>query len=278
MSKKIWIAAPLLLFFHITVAQQNSVARSSKALRDSIEKKYVQNGAERYSYFSHQWQQYLDSAIAITPDNASLWELKSMPYDKSRKYEIGEKYLDKAVELDPHGYLDLRAFQKCIFYKKYREALVDYEGALKLKGNYTMMEHPYSFYQGICYLGLNEFDSALVYFNKTIDTELKTGGDSFIHFMDWFYKGITLMEKEDYTTAIQFFDKTLQRYEKFSDAQYYKSICLRKKGETAAADKLLEQAQANFKLGYSFTEDNVVYEKYPYQLSGYIVQYHGKHM
>ena len=88
---------------------------SSKALKDSIEKKYVKNGAERYSYFAPEWQVYLDSALAITPDNASLWELKSMPYDKSRKYEIGEKYLNRAVELDPNEYLGLRAFQKCIF-------------------------------------------------------------------------------------------------------------------------------------------------------------------
>ncbi len=277
MKIKFLVAAFFVLSAGHSMAQQK-VVRSSKALRDSIENKYVKNGAERFSYFSHEWQNYLDSALAITPDNASLWELKSMPYDKSRKYEVGEKYLNKAVELDPYEYLGLRAFQKCIFYKKYREALIDYEGALKLRGNYTMMEHPYSFYQGICYLGLNEFDSAMNYFNKTIELEEKTGGESFIHFMDWFYKGITLMEREEYSEAIIYFDKTLMRYKNFSDAQYYKSICLRKTGEPGEANKMLEEAHYNFKKGYSFTEDNAVYEKYPYQLSGYMVQYHGKAM
>ena len=278
MSKHFFITGLLVLLISIAHGQQNTIPRSSKELRDSVYKKYVKNGAYRYSYFSHEWQNYLDSAIAITPDNASLWELKSMPYDKSRKYEVGEKYLNKAVELDPHEYLGLRAFQKCIFYKKYREALVDYEEAIKLRGNYTMMEHPYSFYQAICHLGLNEFDSALVYFDKTIETEQKAGGEPLIHFMDFFYKGITLMEKENYPEAILYFDKTLTRYEKFSEAQYYKSICLRKSGQTGAADKLLDEASNNFEMGYSFTEDNAVYEKYPYQLSGYMVKHHGKHM
>ena len=261
-----------------SLGQEKNIIKTSKALKDSIKHKYVTNGAERYSYFSHEWQLYLDSALAIIPDDASLWELKSMPYDKSRKYEMGEKYLDKAVELDAYNYLDLRAFQKCIFYKKYKEALIDYEGAVKLKGNYTMMEHPYSFYQGICYLGLNEFDSAMKYFDRTINTEQKTGGDSFVHFMDWFYRGITLMEKEDYEAAITNFDKTLSRYHNFSDVQYYKSICLRKLNRAEAADKLLDEAYDNFKKGYSFTEDNAIYEKYPYQLSGYMIKYHGKSM
>lgn len=278
MHQKYLFIALFLSMFNGLHAQQSIAVKTSKALKDSIEKKYVKNGAEHYSYFSHQWQIYLDSAIAITPDNASLWELKSMPYDKSRKYEVGEKYLNKAVELDPYEYLGLRAFQKCIFYKRYKEALIDYEGAVKLRGNFTMMEHPYSFYQGICYLGLNEFDSALNYFNKTIAIEEQTGGGSFIHFMDWFYKGIVLMEKENYAEALLNFDKTLLRYKNFSDAQYYKSICLRKTGQPGAADSLLEEAKANFKKGYSFTEDNTVYEKYPYQLSEYIVKYHGKFM
>ena len=73
-------------------------------------------------------------------------------------------------------------FRNVFFYKRYRDALVDYEAAEKLKGNYTMMEHPFSFYKGLCYLGLNEFDSAMFEFNRTIEAERKTG-DSYIHFM-----------------------------------------------------------------------------------------------
>ena len=46
----------------------------------------------------------------------------------------------------------------------------------------------------------------------------------------------------------------------------------------AHADQLLEEASFNFIKGYSFTEDNAVYEKYPYQLSDYMVKHHGKHM
>ena len=40
-------------------------------------------------------------------------------------------------------------------------------------------------------------------------------------------------------------------------------------------NKPFKEAATNFKNGYSFTEDNCIYEKYPYQLSGYVVKYHG---
>jgi hypothetical protein len=70
-------------------AQINIFKQTNKTLKDSIEKKYFINGAERYGYTSHQWQIYLDSAIAITPDNALLWQRKAMPYFKARKYEVG---------------------------------------------------------------------------------------------------------------------------------------------------------------------------------------------
>jgi tetratricopeptide (TPR) repeat protein len=253
-------------------AQINIFKQTNKVLKDSIEKKYFINGAERHGYTSHKWQIYLDSAIAITPDNASLWQRKAMPYFKARKYEVGMQYLDNAVLLDASEWLGYRAFIKCIFCKNYTAALTDYAAAEKLKGNFNMMEHPYSFYQGLCYLGLNKFDSALTYFNKTNEVERKTIGGSGGHFMNWFYIGIVLYEKEDFENAVMAFDKALQQYTNFSDAQYYKAICLGNQKKYDEAKVLFTLAKENAKKGYSFTEDNCAYEKYPYQLNAYMVK------
>ncbi len=252
---------------------------TSRALKDSVENRYLKQGAYHYSYFSNEWQSNVDSALAITPDNDYLWQQKAMPYFKCRKYEVGMQYLDKAVVLNPKEYLGYRGFIKCIFSKNYADAIIDFSNATKLNDDKTEMEHPYSFYIGISYLQLNKFDSAIRYLTKTVETESPSGSTPLIHFMDWFYLGIAQYESKNYTAAIAFFDKNLQQYSHFSEAKFYKAICLHKlhiKKEEALV--LFEEAAIDFKNGYSFTEDNCVYEKYPYQLSEYIVKYHGVSM
>jgi tetratricopeptide (TPR) repeat protein len=252
--------------------QPPNIFSTTQALKDSIQTEYLTNKAEKISYFSPLYQAYLDSAIAITPDNDELWREKGMPYFKCRKYEVGLQYEDIAVQLNPKKNLDYRAFLKCIFCKTYKDAIVDFINAEKLNGNFTTMEHPYSFYIGISYLQLNQFDSAENYLNKTIETEKAQDGEGTIHFMDWFYLGIVNYEKKNYQQAIDYFDKALSRYNNFSEAEYYKYLSL--KLLNAPKDeivKVFSKAKDDFEKGYSFTEDNCVYEKYPYQLSGYMV-------
>jgi len=263
----------------ISFCQSVKFFTTARQLKDSIEKEYYINGAEHYSYFSDMWQIYIDSALAIIPDDDFLWSEKAMPYFKCRKYEVGLTYLDNAVLLNPKQQLDYRAFIKCVFCKTYKDAIIDFKNAGKLNGNFTTKEHPYSFYIGLSYLSLNQFDSAKTYFDSTVATETLIAGPSTIHFMDWFYLGITCYEKKDYQQAINYFDKALTRYNHFSEAEFYKAICLHKLHTNKdTVDRLFDEAYADFKKGYSFTEDNCVYEKYPYQLSEYILQYHGRSM
>lgn len=266
-----------LLFFCTNIFCQQKL--TSRALKDSVENRYLKQGAYKFSYFSNEWQNNIDSALSITPDNDNLWQQKAMPYFKCRKYEVGMQYLDKAVALNPKEYLGYRGFIKCIFSKSYADAVIDFTNATKLNGDKIEMEHPYSFYIAVSYLQLNKFDSAILYLNKTVVTESPEGSAPIIHFMDWFYLGIANYELKKYAVAISFFDKNLQQYNHFSEAKFYKAICLNKlhhKKEEAAL--LFEEAATDFKNGYSFTEDNCVYEKYPYQLSEYIVKYHGAGM
>jgi len=240
---------------------------SSEALKDSVYNKYLQNGAYNYSYLSQEWQKYLDTAIAITPDNAYLWQQKAMPYFKRQKYEVGMKYLDKAVELSPMKYTDYRAFMKCIFAKNYADAITDFVKAKKLKEGAFVMDHSYDFYLGLCYLQLNNFQEAKKYFQASIDQSRKTHGDDYVHFLDWFYLGVTQYELEDFSLAISSFDKTLSTYKNFADAKYYQSKCLKKLNRNIEADSLKKEAATDLRAGHTFIEDNSYYEKYPYQIS-----------
>lgn len=272
-KKAFFVFALICIFSAKLFCQSRKFFTTTQVLKDSIEIKYITNGADKYQFFASERQACLDSAIAIAPDDDVLWHEKAMPYFKCRKYEVGLRYIDTAVILNADRNLDYRAFIKCIFCKTYKAAIVDFINAKKLKGNFTMMEHPYSFYIGLSYLQLNKFDSAEAFFNETINTKKADGGEATIHFMDWFYLGIVNYEKKNYQQAINFFNKTLSRYSNFSEAEYYKAYCMiYLNSNHDDVNKLFNDAFQNFKKGYSFTEDNCVYEKYPYQLSAYMVR------
>lgn len=259
--------------FAILFSCTNSLQKESKNVskdyipeKDVIEK-YVTNGAHRYHYFSPEWQQYLDSAIERNPNIAYVYQQKAMPLFKMRKYEAGLPHLDRAVELDSAKYIDYRAFMKCIFSKSYTDAIADFKIAKRIKGaNGYVMDHSYDFYMGLSYLQLNKFDSAVNYFEKSIDNVRKQNGESWLHYLDLFYLGVAHMEIENHSKAITQFDKSLAIYSTFSDAEYYKSISLARLGKQSEAEALFKKARNDFRKGYTINEDNAFYEKYPYQL------------
>jgi tetratricopeptide (TPR) repeat protein len=191
-------------------------------INDSIFDKYVTHGAYNYMIYSHEWQHYLDSALAITPNNGNLWQLKSMPYFKCGKYDVGIQYINKAVDLSPHDYLDYRAFLICVFVKNYNLALKDFIKVKQLKEGAYIMDHSYDFYIGLCYLQLNNFSNAEQYFNMSMS---KTKSP---HYLELFYHAIVLYEKQQYNQAIIEFNNCLKFYSNFSDAKYYKACCLQK--------------------------------------------------
>lgn len=249
----------LLLLNSVGYAQKDSSAQQH--ISDSIYNRIARSGA--HSYFSHRWQNYYDSLLKIEPDNAQYWQLKAMPYFKHRQYEVGMQFLDKAVAIDPKEWLQYRGFIYCIFAKNYTAAITDYSLFKKQYGVQVRMEHSTNFYLGLSYLMLNKLDSAKYFFEE----DITNSKESSIHFMNWFYLGIIQYEKEHYEKAIEYFDKTLKEYSTFSDAQYYKAKCLRYLHKDKEAKELLLLSRENFMKGYTFTEDNVVYELYPYQIS-----------
>lgn len=252
----------------ISCAQPNETVKSSatKVSQEALIDKYATNGAHNYNYnFEMQeWQQHLDEGLKQDSTIAYLWQQKAMPYFKAQKYEVGMAYIDKAVKFDPKRYQPYRAFIKCIFSKTYQEAIDDFEDCMKKWGDNFEMDHTYSFYIGLSYLQLNEFDKAESYFQQSIFKHQTAFGE--IHHNVLFYYGITKYEQQKFEEAITYFDKAILQYPKFSDAIYYKAISLYKLDrpfEDYAA--LVEQATTYKKQGYSLGEANEVYERYPYQ-------------
>lgn len=234
--------------------------------QDAIIEKYVTGCAKTFNYRiqMQKWQDCLDEGLKEDSTVAYLWQQKAMPYFKARKYEIGMLYIDKAVSYDPERWLSYRAFIKCIFAKTYKDAIKDFESCIQKEGNSYVMDHTYKFHIALANLQLNEFEKAESIFKEDIEEQEEKLGEA--HFLDLFYYGISMFEQGKFEDAIIQFDKSLLKYTQFSDAEYYKAICLMNLNRNEEAKLLASKAKENAKLGYTITEDNAIYETYPYQV------------
>jgi tetratricopeptide (TPR) repeat protein len=254
----------------------NPPNKKTFSAQDSTKLNHYYKKLETSSIFTYKGGLYLDSILSIDTENARLWQQRAMPLFKQKKYEIGMPYLDNAVKYDPKSWLDYRAFMKCIFSKNYSSAIEDFKAAEKQNGKSYVMDHPYDFYMGLCYLQLNKLEDAERLISQVIEEKRKAhpNDETWVHFLHLFYMGIVYMEKEEYQRAIDTFDKSLKQYSQFSDVKYYKSICLDYLGKKKEAFELLTEALEDVKKGYTINEDNAVYEIYPYQANEiYISRY-----
>ncbi len=256
----------LLIILHITIfASGQTVVEKSKHDQQSIIDQYYLNCAKKrnYNFQMKQWQECLDQGLKKDSTIAYLWQQKAMPYFKARKYEIGMQYIDKAVKYNAKEWQPYRAFIKCIFAKTYKEAILDFEDCIQKYGNNYVMDHTYNFYIAISYLQLNEYKKAEDLLEEYNNEFTKRTGTA--HYTALFYNGIAKYELQKWEEAIIEFDKALKIYATFSDAKYYKGICLARLDNKEAFLKLLKESEDDYKKGYKLNEDNTIYETYPYQ-------------
>lgn len=242
----------------------NSVEK--KAQQEKIIEEYLRGCANRHFIYSQERQKCLDAGLKEDPSIAYLWQQKAMPLFKQGKYEVGMEYIDKAVEIDPERWLPYRAFIKVIFAKTYRSGIKDFEELLEKYGNAYVMDHTYKFHIGLSYLQLNQFTKAETIFAEDLKDQVEQWGEDGEHHLDLFYFGISKYELGKCEEAIEVFDKALKIYPTFAEVQYYKALCLYKLNKQQEAMTLMEVARANGEAGNTINEDNVVYERYPYQV------------
>lgn len=230
--------------------------------------KYVYNCADQYSYkfYHHEYQECLNKGIKEDPNISYLWQQKAMPYFKARKYEVGMRYLDKAVEINKVRYLSYRGFIKCIFAKTYKEAIADFEEIKSIEGNSIEMDHSYDFYIALSHLQLNNFITAEEIFTQDVNTQVEEWGEKEYHHLSIFYLAISQYEQKKWEEANKNFDKTLEKYPTFSEALYYKSICLMNLNQNEKGMVAYEKAKINGQKGNTINEDNSLYEPYPYKI------------
>src|SRR5690606_30891998 len=233
--------------------------------KDSIVEN-VMHSLRKYGLNSQKRRDALDSAILKYPSIANFYQQRAMPLYKQDKDELGHPFLKKAAELNPQKYLDYKGFMECIFSKNYKVAIGDFEKYLEMFGEGYVMDHTYYFYIGISYLQLNEFEKAKNYLDKSIAQIQAESGRDWVHYLDLMYLGIANMELKDCDNAIKAFDEALSVYTSFGDVKYYKAICLYKLMKGEEAEKMFQEAKEDILLDNTINEDNVIYERYPYQV------------
>lgn len=271
---KICISIILLITTLNCFGQNNDSLSANKNRQDAIIEEYVTNCADKYNYNFQmtEWQNCLDEGLKKDSTIAYLWQQKAMPYFKARKYEVGMRYIDKAVQYDRVRWQSYRAFIKCIFAKTYKESILDFEDCIKRFGNGYVMDHTYSFYIGLCYLQLNEYDKAEKLF-KDYNEEIFKNRQELQHPTALFYYGISKYEQKKWEEAIVEFDKALKIYPNFSESKYYKALCLGRLSKNTKDEalkiqalQLVNEAKKDYENGMKLNEDNTIYETYPYQI------------
>ncbi|GER59486.1 hypothetical protein ULMA_15940 [Patiriisocius marinus] len=235
--------------------------------QEQIIEEYSKQCAKKhnYTYEMNEWQECLSKGLEKDSTISYLWQQKAMPLFKARKYEVGMQFIDKAVQYNPQKYLPYRAFIKCIFSKEYREAIKDFQAAIEMHGNSYEMDHTYKFYIALSHLQLNEFEQAEQLLAKDIK-EQKEKFDDGAHYLDLFYFGITKYELGKYGQAIEQFDLALKTYPNFAEVLFYKGLSLAQLKKEDEAIAIFKKAVKEGKDGNTINEDNVLYEKYPYQM------------
>lgn len=254
--------------------KEKKVLKVVQENQEAIIQKHAVKCAHKINYYVRMkdYQACLDAGLQKDSTIAYLWQQKGMPYFKIKKYEVGMEYVDKAVLYDRKRYLPYRAFLKCIFSKTYKDAIADFESCINEFGDNYEMDHSYSFYIGLSYLQLEQFEKAQEYFVKAEQKALHDFGE--LHHTLWFYKGVVAMELQEYQKAIEAYSFAIAEYPQFSDAYYHKVFCMFKLENeyTEEMKELLEKAAIYKSQGYSINEANALYEEYPYQVKEFRYQ------
>jgi tetratricopeptide (TPR) repeat protein len=183
------------------------------------------NASDSFGQGSPQCQYYLDSAIALCPSFAPAWHEKSVPYLKRGDFVTWRPLMDKAVELDPVQFLQVRGWCRFKFLRDYAGALED----LQRYDTLTAFSHFYSndgdyelhIVIALCERELGHPDAALRYFAIGIDSIVTRQGASAVGLYDYLHLGVTRMRVKDYTGAIHALQQQNLKYDKFAETYYY---------------------------------------------------------
>ena len=211
----------------------------------------------------------LDHLIKSEPKNSKFWWESSVAYNKNGDFEEGMHRLNKANSLNATDHLGYTGWIKYTKLKDYENALKDLHRLDKLS---NVVEYPWGeniyFQMGICYQGLGDYDSAIVYYDKFIASEKNPNN---IYPRMYTYRGKIEADRKNYPKALEFYNKTIGLDKNIAEAYYYKAETYRLTNQKDSAkvnyNKSLDLIRNNYKNQDAYDEvfleiyDTEIYEK-----------------
>ena len=218
-------------------------------------------GYRNYYQGSVGEQMLLEEAGFYNNEHAEVWRERGIPY---LKRGIASGYFpnyEKCVYYDSLGWQGWRGYVLLYFYRDYERALKDFNELDILTPDFV--DHPQGtsidYMRGICHFGLEQYQEAINYLDKHLESESKGVGYEYVYTVTFILKGLAHKKLGDLDKAQRIFELGIANHEQNADLKYQLAKLLYEKDERQKALEWLMKARADFKEGY-FNSRNYVEE------------------
>ena len=198
-----------------------------------------------------------NAIVKLKNIDSELYRAYSIQNTKNGNYDEAIKYLNEASNLDSEntdGYFGwillyyYRDYDRALFYLERFDsstASVDYVG-----------DDNIIYAKALCYKLKGSYHEALALFKKSIDYEINTHGEQWVHHQMYFQTGRTLQLLDRNEEAIAFYDRAIENWDGSSESIYYKGLAELELGiDTGCAN--LELALERVRKGIKSTDTYV---------------------
>lgn len=245
---------PILLSFSAFSCQQESwySKKYTEAEKEKLSRQLLASDGKQYYQGSVPEQYVLEEALQLDPKHAAAWrELGAAPLKRGFPKEAMAAYA-KAVEYDPEGWQGWRGYLYLYFYRDYEKAIADFNATDTITPDVTDYPQGQSvdYMRGLCYYGLNDFQTALEYFSRYIEEVTADPGESWVDPYAFLYRGLTYEKLNRVDLALLDFDKGLKNYPMLSDCFYHQARLHLASGSYEKALTLINEARLHFVDGF----------------------------
>lgn len=210
-SQKLFLSLLVaLLFLNCSSDREKAEAVYKRAIQHPQGSKMSINGIKRATEIDSTYEQ-------------AVYELSVAYLKRGLPHKWLPQY-NKAVKLDPAKRIPWRGYLYLWFYRDYNKAIADFDASDELT---PYIDHPQGhsvdFWRGIAYLGLNDYENSIAYWDKHITKETVDSGEDWVELEAFLYRGIAYYESENSEKALENFNKVIQYFKQSADAKYYKS-------------------------------------------------------
>ncbi|NJC26989.1 tetratricopeptide repeat protein [Neolewinella antarctica] len=210
-----------------------------------------------YYQFSKEYQEILDTALAIDPTFAHAYRAKSTAYLKSGDFVTWKELIDNAVTYDTLDNIGYRGWCRFQFFRDYQGAIADIEYlestipgiiGFSANGDYNLR-----FVKGLCYRGLGDVDAAISVMKNCLARP-----KYYVEKYDYLHLGAAYLDRGDYDLAEKYLNLQLENYD-IAECRYYLAFLAKQKRDEEQFNVHKEKALALHKTGYKIADPYVEY-------------------